>query len=171
MTDDDVNRLFPARADSLSAPLPLVLTVEQAAERLGVGRTVMYALVSSGARSRSVGCGAYPLTPWSPSWTSYEPGAEVAWRDTPSQRPLNDLPRKRRLLARSGDRRSYRSRGARSATCHVTLQVRGRRQSAGAGEETGDWKRSATGHPVDRCRLARALAREYRSTDDPAEQL
>jgi excisionase family DNA binding protein len=49
MTDDDVNRLFPARADSLSAPLPLVLTVEQAAERLGVGRTVMYALVSSGA--------------------------------------------------------------------------------------------------------------------------
>jgi integrase len=49
MTDDDVNDLFPARADSLSAPLPLVLTVEQAAERLGVGRTVMYALVSSGA--------------------------------------------------------------------------------------------------------------------------
>ena len=49
MTDDDVNRLFPARANSLSGPLPLVLTVEQAAERLGVGRTVMYALVSSGA--------------------------------------------------------------------------------------------------------------------------
>ena len=49
MTDDGVNDLFPARADSLSAPLPLVLTVEQAAERLGVGRTVMYALVSSGA--------------------------------------------------------------------------------------------------------------------------
>ena len=49
MTDDDVNDLFPARADSLSAPLPLVLTVEQAAERLGVGRAIMYALVSSGA--------------------------------------------------------------------------------------------------------------------------
>ena len=49
MTDDGVNDLLPARADSLSAPLPLVLTVEQAAERLGVGRTVMYALVSSGA--------------------------------------------------------------------------------------------------------------------------
>jgi excisionase family DNA binding protein len=49
MTDDGVNDLFPARADSLSAPLPLVLTVEQAAERLGVGRAVMYALVSSGA--------------------------------------------------------------------------------------------------------------------------
>jgi excisionase family DNA binding protein len=49
MTDDGVNDLFPARADSLSAPLPLVLTVEQGAERLGVGRTVMYALVSSGA--------------------------------------------------------------------------------------------------------------------------
>jgi excisionase family DNA binding protein len=29
--------------------LPLVFTVEEAAERLGVGRTVMYALVSSGA--------------------------------------------------------------------------------------------------------------------------
>jgi len=29
--------------------LPLVLTVEEAADRLGVGRTVMYALVSSGA--------------------------------------------------------------------------------------------------------------------------
>src|SRR4029450_5595335 len=28
---------------------PLVLTVEDAADRLGVGRTVMYALVSSGA--------------------------------------------------------------------------------------------------------------------------
>jgi excisionase family DNA binding protein len=29
--------------------LPLVLTVEEAADRLGVGRTVMYSLVSSGA--------------------------------------------------------------------------------------------------------------------------
>ena len=29
--------------------LPLVFTVEEAADRLGVGRTVMYALVSSGA--------------------------------------------------------------------------------------------------------------------------
>ena len=29
--------------------LPLVLTVEEAADRLGVGRTVMYTLVSSGA--------------------------------------------------------------------------------------------------------------------------
>lgn len=28
---------------------PLVLTIEQAAERLGVGRTLMYALVQSGA--------------------------------------------------------------------------------------------------------------------------
>jgi excisionase family DNA binding protein len=28
---------------------PLVFTVEEAADRLGVGRTVMYALVSSGA--------------------------------------------------------------------------------------------------------------------------
>lgn len=49
MTDDDLNQLFPARADSIAAPVPLVLTVEQAAERLGIGRTVMYALVSSGA--------------------------------------------------------------------------------------------------------------------------
>ena len=47
MTDDDLNQLFPARADSIAAPVPLVLTVEQAAERLGIGRTVMYALVSS----------------------------------------------------------------------------------------------------------------------------
>jgi excisionase family DNA binding protein len=29
--------------------LPLVFTVEEAADRLGVGRTLMYALVSSGA--------------------------------------------------------------------------------------------------------------------------
>jgi excisionase family DNA binding protein len=29
--------------------LPLVLTVEEAADRLGFGRTVMYSLVSSGA--------------------------------------------------------------------------------------------------------------------------
>jgi excisionase family DNA binding protein len=43
------NQLFPARSDSVAAPVPLVLTVEQAAERLGIGRTVMYALVSSGA--------------------------------------------------------------------------------------------------------------------------
>jgi excisionase family DNA binding protein len=49
MTDDDLKHLFPARSDLLAAPLPLVLTVEQAAERLGVGRTVMYALVGSGA--------------------------------------------------------------------------------------------------------------------------
>ena len=49
MTDDDLKQLFPARSDLLATPLPLVLTVEQAAERLGVGRTVMYALVSSGA--------------------------------------------------------------------------------------------------------------------------
>jgi len=49
MTDYDLNQLFPASADSIAAPVPLVLTVEQAAERLGIGRTVMYALVSSGA--------------------------------------------------------------------------------------------------------------------------
>jgi excisionase family DNA binding protein len=29
-------------------PTPLVLTIEQAAKRLGIGRTLMYALVSSG---------------------------------------------------------------------------------------------------------------------------
>ncbi len=28
--------------------IPLVLTIEQAAERLGIGRTLMYALVTSG---------------------------------------------------------------------------------------------------------------------------
>lgn len=31
-----------------SRPTPLVLTVEEAADRLGVGRTLMYALVKSG---------------------------------------------------------------------------------------------------------------------------
>jgi excisionase family DNA binding protein len=36
-----------AQLDQLK--LPLVLTVEEAADRLGVGRTLMYALVSSGA--------------------------------------------------------------------------------------------------------------------------
>jgi excisionase family DNA binding protein len=30
------------------ATVPLVLTIEQAAERLGIGRSLMYALVSSG---------------------------------------------------------------------------------------------------------------------------
>jgi excisionase family DNA binding protein len=29
-------------------PAPLVLTIEQAAKRLGIGRTLMYALVTSG---------------------------------------------------------------------------------------------------------------------------
>ena len=36
--------------------LPLVLTVEEAADRLGVGRTLMYSMVSSGA-VESVGSG------------------------------------------------------------------------------------------------------------------
>ena len=49
MTDDDLNQLFPTRRDQLTQLVPLVLTIEQAAERLGVGRTIMYALVSSGA--------------------------------------------------------------------------------------------------------------------------
>ncbi len=47
MTDDELTTLFPLR--SATSSLPLVLTVEEAAQRLGVGRTVMYALVSSGA--------------------------------------------------------------------------------------------------------------------------
>jgi excisionase family DNA binding protein len=29
-------------------PTPLVLTIEQAAKRLGIGRTLMYALITSG---------------------------------------------------------------------------------------------------------------------------
>lgn len=49
MTDDDLNQLFPSRRDQLTQLVPLVLTIDQAAERLGVGRTIMYALVSSGA--------------------------------------------------------------------------------------------------------------------------
>jgi excisionase family DNA binding protein len=47
MTDDELTALFPIRPAANS--LPLVLTVEEAAQRLGIGRTVMYALVSSGA--------------------------------------------------------------------------------------------------------------------------
>ena len=49
MSDDELNQLFPTRRDQLAELVPLVLTIEQAAERLGVGRTIMYALVSSGA--------------------------------------------------------------------------------------------------------------------------
>lgn len=47
MTDDELTTLFPLRPATGS--LSLVLTVEEAAQRLGIGRTVMYALVSSGA--------------------------------------------------------------------------------------------------------------------------
>ena len=47
MTDDEITNLFPTHP--AVGALPLVLTVEEAAQRLGVGRTVMYALVSSGA--------------------------------------------------------------------------------------------------------------------------
>ena len=32
----------------ITEPTPLVLTIEQAAKRLGIGRTLMYALVTSG---------------------------------------------------------------------------------------------------------------------------
>ena len=51
MTSDELDALFPARAATPQqlTQMPLVLTVEEAAERLGIGRTVMYALVSSGA--------------------------------------------------------------------------------------------------------------------------
>ena len=41
----------PAEATTMEqspATIPLVLTIEQAAERLGIGRSLMYALVSSG---------------------------------------------------------------------------------------------------------------------------
>jgi excisionase family DNA binding protein len=62
MTEDDLNQLFPARAASMAAPVHLVLTVEQAAERRGIGRTVMYALVSSGA-VESVQIGRLRLVP------------------------------------------------------------------------------------------------------------
>jgi excisionase family DNA binding protein len=42
--------IFPnARQPDSPPPTPLVLTVEAAAERLGIGRTLMYALVKSGA--------------------------------------------------------------------------------------------------------------------------
>jgi excisionase family DNA binding protein len=49
MTEDELHQLFPALRDQLALTVPLVLTIDQAAQRLGVGRTIMYALVSSGA--------------------------------------------------------------------------------------------------------------------------
>jgi excisionase family DNA binding protein len=48
----DPLELFPKAQhadEAKSPPTPLVLTVEGAAERLGIGRTLMYALVKSGA--------------------------------------------------------------------------------------------------------------------------
>jgi integrase len=45
----------------------------------------------------------------------------------------------------------------------VTARVRG--------EETGERERPTTRRAMDRRRLARTLAREHRSPDDPAEQL
>ncbi len=53
----DGERTMSTNAPSSSSTLtyadiaarPIVLTVEQAAERLGIGRTLMYSLVSSGA--------------------------------------------------------------------------------------------------------------------------
>ncbi len=39
----------PARASDAGAETKLLLTVEEAAKRLGIGRTAMYRLVSSGA--------------------------------------------------------------------------------------------------------------------------
>jgi excisionase family DNA binding protein len=55
----DPLELFPKAqqaAEAKSPPTPLILTVEAAAERLGIGRTLMYALVKSGAiESVSIG--------------------------------------------------------------------------------------------------------------------
>ena len=78
-----------------SARLPLVLTVEEAAERLSVGRTVMYALVSSGAvESVRIGrLGGYRLTLWSGFWRTCGRGSEAArcdWTEA-EQRTVVDL--------------------------------------------------------------------------------
>ena len=42
------NRPSPERPPMIQPDTPLLLTVEQAAERLGIGRTLAYALVSAG---------------------------------------------------------------------------------------------------------------------------
>jgi hypothetical protein len=49
--------------------LPLVLTVEEAADRLGVGRTVCtrWSVRAPLSPSESVACGGYQPTLWSPS--------------------------------------------------------------------------------------------------------
>jgi excisionase family DNA binding protein len=99
------------------------LVAEYAAERLGIGRTVMYALVGSGA-VESVQIGRLQRVPADAlvtSWKSSEPSAEGVRRETPIQRTLNDLPGQRWLLARSGDSRRHRSREAGPKTCHVTI--------------------------------------------------
>ena len=49
----------------VTQPVRLVLTVEEAAERLGIGRTLMYALITSGRSSpcASDGSAVSPPTP------------------------------------------------------------------------------------------------------------
>lgn len=46
---DFAETVSPDAKVTIADPLPLVLTIEEAARRLGVGRTVMFGLVRSGA--------------------------------------------------------------------------------------------------------------------------
>jgi excisionase family DNA binding protein len=46
--EQDLRALIAARNDSHGDPTLVALTVEEAARRLGVGRTTMYALLASG---------------------------------------------------------------------------------------------------------------------------
>ena len=102
----------------------IVLTVEEAAERLGVGRTLMYALVRSGdIESIAIGrLRRIPLDAWTSSsagsarspetmtGTTATDGCDA--EDPTTQRQVFDLHRRRQLLAWPCHRRRSRRRRA-----------------------------------------------------------
>jgi excisionase family DNA binding protein len=92
-------------------PTCLVLTIEQAARRLGIGRTLMYSLVMSGEvesvmigrlRRIPVEC----LTHYVNKLRNIQNTDQAAWGgfdgNTEAERPIKHLPRPRRQMARPG---------------------------------------------------------------------
>jgi excisionase family DNA binding protein len=111
----DANPLDRASPQSLG--LKLMLTVEEAAELLGIKRTLMYGLLSTGAvksvqigrlrRVRRVDLEEYvtQLVP-ADTWTEGEEvdaPQEAPRRHQSTQRSRQCLPRRRRTLARQGN--------------------------------------------------------------------